>query len=182
MRSIAAEMGWHPDKLPIFPNVLLYTPQLYRQIQWLHQASESEQSSMALEEGFINFFTALIEQHGDGQHRLKDYQKARGEIRRVKDYLEKHYAEDVSLAQLAALVHMSPYHLARVFRRQIGLPPHRYLENIRIKVAQDHLVDGMPIVEVAYSTGFSSQSHLTKTFRRFIGITPKKYAKQRKIV
>jgi AraC-like DNA-binding protein len=182
MQGMEVGMGWKSEKLPIFPNVLVHTPQLYRQIQWLHRASEGEQSSMALEEGFINFFTALIQQHGEGQGGIRDYREVRGEIRRVKEYLGGHYGEDVSLEQLGELVQLSPYHLARLFRRQVGMPPHRYLDNIRVKAAQGLLVRGMPIVEVAYATGFSSQSHLTRTFRRFIGITPAKYAQQRKIM
>ena len=70
----------------------------------------------------------------------------------------------------------------RVFHHEVGLPPHAYLASIRVRRAQDLLAAGAPIVDVAYATGFSSQSHLTNTFKRFIGVTPNQYAHQRKIL
>jgi AraC-like DNA-binding protein len=60
----------------------------------------------------------------------------------------------------------------------VGLPPHAYLENIRIRQAQHLLKNGKPIIEAAYETGFSSQSHFTTTFKRLIGVTPGQFAKE----
>jgi transcriptional regulator GlxA family with amidase domain len=55
------------------------------------------------------------------------------------------------------------------------VPPHTYLESVRIRHAQQLLVQGLALAEVAYATGFSSQSHFTDRFRRIIGVTPGAY-------
>ena len=88
----------------------------------------------------------------------------------------------MTLGQLGQVAGLSPYYLVRVFHREVGLPPHAYLASVRVRRAQDMLAAGEPIVDVAYATGFSSQSHLTNTFKRYIGVTPSQYAHQRKIL
>jgi AraC-like DNA-binding protein len=96
-------------------------------------------------------------------------------VARAQAYLEAHAAEQVSLARMAAEVALSPFHLVRVFRRAVGVPPHVYLENIRIRRAQRLIADGVGLADVAYAVGYSSQSHLTTRFRRIIGVTPGAY-------
>ena len=137
---------------------------------------------MAVEEGIINLFTQLIQRYTASNASMPVYSDAFQEVNRVRDYLEAHYAKPVTLAQLASLVCISPFHLTRLFARHVGMPPHRYLESIRIRHAERLLGRGTAIAEVAYATGFSGQSHLTRTFKRFIGTTPGAYLKQRKIM
>jgi AraC-like DNA-binding protein len=60
------------------------------------------------------------------------------------------------------------------------MPPHAYLESIRIRQAQKLLSKGTPLAQVAYEVGFASQSHFTQRFKQIIGVTPGEYAKQRK--
>lgn len=96
-------------------------------------------------------------------------------VRQVREYLEAHYAEDVSLAHLASLMARSSFHLARSFTKSLGLPPHAYLESIRIKHAREFLRSGMSVVDTALSVGYTDQSHFTHRFRRHTGITPGQY-------
>ncbi len=103
-------------------------------------------------------------------------------IQRVRDYIEAHYDQNISLTELAQFASFSPFYLARVFKAELGIPPHAYLESVRIRHAQQLLALGQPLAEVAYSTGFAHQSHFTNRFRRFVGVTPAQYAKQSKIV
>ena len=65
-----------------------------------------------------------------------------------------------------------PSHLVRVFRREYGLPPHRYVVGRRLDRARPLLLAGMPIADVAAATGFHDQSHLTRHFRALLGTTP----------
>jgi AraC-like DNA-binding protein len=94
---------------------------------------------------------------------------------RVREYLEAHYSEDISLAQLAALTSRSPFHVARTFSKAIGLPPHAYLESIRIARARELLRAGMSVVDTALAIGYPDQSHFTHRFRRHTGFTPGQY-------
>ena len=86
------------------------------------------------------------------------------------------YDQAISLKELAELVNLSPYHFLRVFKREVGVPPHTYQLHRRITAAKHLLATEMPIGQVAAETGFVDQSHLTHRFRRSVGVTPKQYA------
>lgn len=96
-------------------------------------------------------------------------------VRRAREFLERHAAEQVSLDVLARVAGMSPYHLAHVFRAEVGVPPHRYLEHARVRRAKALLRAGLPIAQVALDAGFVDQSHFTRRFRLFAGVTPAQY-------
>jgi AraC-like DNA-binding protein len=93
-----------------------------------------------------------------------------GLARLVRTRLE---ADDaVTLDALARELGTHPSHLVRVFRREYGLPPHRYVVGRRLDRARRLLLDGLPIADVAAATGFHDQSHLTRHFRALLGTTP----------
>jgi AraC-like DNA-binding protein len=77
-----------------------------------------------------------------------------------------------TLEALARELGTHPSHLVRVFHREYGLPPHRYVVGRRLDDARRLLLDGVPIAEVAAVTGFHDQSHLTRHFRVLLGTTP----------
>ncbi|WP_164019748.1 helix-turn-helix transcriptional regulator [Pyxidicoccus trucidator] len=81
----------------------------------------------------------------------------------------------MSLRELAAAARLSPWHLVRAFRDQLGQTPQVYLRSLRVREAQRQLVAGLPLAEVALACGFADQSHLTKQFTRTLGITPGDY-------
>lgn len=94
-------------------------------------------------------------------------------LRRVVDYIDCHLAEDVSLADLALVAGLSVHHFGAAFRASTGLPPHRFVIRRRLQRAEDLLRgSALPVADIAYAVGFSSQSHLTQHFRRCCGITP----------
>jgi AraC-like DNA-binding protein len=96
-------------------------------------------------------------------------------IQAAREYLEEHFEKHVSLEELADIAHASPFYLNRIFRQEVGLPPHEYQIQVRIKQAQSFLQAGKSIAETAHLTGFSDQSHLTRFFKRYVGISPGEY-------
>lgn len=97
-------------------------------------------------------------------------------LNQITDFIENQLAEELTIADLAAVVHMSPFHFARAFKTATGQPPHRYITHRRMKRAKMLLaVTRLPVAEVAYRVGFSNQSHFTAQFRRATGTTPKGY-------
>ena len=98
-------------------------------------------------------------------------------IKRTKEYLEAHYAEEVALRQLANGVNMSPFHLARVFRQTVGVPPHAYQTQLRLAYAKTLLAQGWEVDYVASETGFFDQSHFAQQFKRRYLVTPGSYRK-----
>src|SRR6267378_7392155 len=97
-------------------------------------------------------------------------------LRRVAQYVQDNLHRELRLAELSGLVHMSPYHFARLFKRSTGVSPHRFLVRRRIEQASALLAaQTLPIAEIARSVGFRTPSHFTTTFRRVTGITPTAY-------
>ncbi len=85
---------------------------------------------------------------------------------------------DVSLSELATACGSSPFHLARAFTAQFGLPPHAYLNNLRVMHAKRMIRAGVRLAEVAYAVGYCDQSHLNRRFKKIVGVTPSQYARR----
>ena len=120
------------------------------------------------------FFASLLARHGQGKKRRKGGDE-HSAVQRVRDYLHAHLSSPVTLDDLGELAGLHPHYLSRVFRRDVGLPPYRYLTQVRVHEAARRLADGDDIAAVALATGFSDQPHLTRHFKRLIGVTPGEY-------
>jgi AraC family transcriptional regulator len=101
---------------------------------------------------------------------------APGKLERVRAFIEQHLAERIRIERLAAAVHMSPFHFARLFKQATGQPPHAYLTARRVERAKELLgAGGLPLVHVAANVGFQTQGHFTEVFRRHAGVTPRHF-------
>ncbi|TYP78156.1 AraC family transcriptional regulator [Paenibacillus methanolicus] len=98
---------------------------------------------------------------------------------RVRDYLQTHYMDRVTLEQLEGATGISRFHLIRLFKRECHLPPHAYQNLLRINHAKAELAKRRPIADIAAETGFYDQSHFSRAFARIVGATPGKYAVSR---
>jgi AraC family transcriptional regulator len=100
-------------------------------------------------------------------------------MRRVIEYIEDNLEGDLSLQAMAAEVDISPLYLARAFKSAVGQSPHQYVLARRIERAKELLRNtDLPVVDVALSSGFSSQSHLSHWFIRQVGVSPAVYRRQ----
>ncbi|MBB6172431.1 AraC-like DNA-binding protein [Nocardiopsis mwathae] len=90
----------------------------------------------------------------------------------ARDLLHSRLADPPSLEELASAVETTPFSLLRAFRAAHGLPPHAYLNNVRVQHARHLLATGMRPAEVAAELGFADQPHLTRHFKRRLGVTP----------
>ena len=97
-------------------------------------------------------------------------------LQKVLMYIEEKLAEPVGVRELAAQVHMSPFHFARRFKQAVGTPPHGYITQVRIERAK-RLLSGtsLPLIEVATRVGYRTQAHFTGVFHRYAGTTPRAY-------
>jgi AraC family transcriptional regulator len=97
-------------------------------------------------------------------------------MRRVIEFVEENLDGDLSLEAMAREVEISPLYLARAFKSAVGQSPHQYVLSRRIERAKELLRNtDLPIVDVALSSGFSSQSHLSHWFLRHVGVSPAAY-------
>lgn len=92
------------------------------------------------------------------------------------DLMRHRLADELSLAELAAHVHVSPFHFLRLFRRATGQTPRQYLIGLRMRAAADLLrTTSAPIGHVAARCGYSSGSQFAATFRKHFGASPFAY-------
>lgn len=178
MRDIASEIKGRSQEIPFFAKPVIEDNALFEQIRSLHVTLEGATTILEHESRYLMALAQLIMRHADSRLSARPVGREKQEIKRIRAYIEEHYAEEIKLADLADLVHWSPFYLLRAFRAGVGLPPHAYLENVRVREAQKLLATGRSIAQVSYETGFSSQSHFTTTFKNLIGVTPGQYAKQ----
>lgn len=96
----------------------------------------------------------------------------------VKDYINDHLDQELSLEEVAAIAQLSAFHFCRSFKRSTGFTPHQYVIRQRVERAKQLLKDGkLGIAEVAVVCGFTHQSHLNRHFKRLTGVTPQKFSK-----
>lgn len=112
--------------------------------------------------------------------RAEDHERlGRSELaERLRELLDSHAFEAITLAAAGDLLGASPAHLVRCFTQTFGIAPHAYVLGRRIEAARPRLLDGEPIARVAASVGFVDQSHLTRHFKRHVGTTPGRYPGQ----
>jgi AraC family transcriptional regulator len=94
----------------------------------------------------------------------------------VTEYIQQNLDKELRLAELAAVVCMSPYHFARLFKCSTGVPPYRFVVRQRIARAREFLATReLSIAQISQMVGFRTPSHFTTVFRRVTGITPRSY-------
>ncbi len=103
----------------------------------------------------------------------------RPSVRRARDFLLAHMAEDVTLDDVADHARADKFHLCREFSRELGLPPYAFLTRARIARACILLRGGVRPSDVAARVGFCDQSQMHRHFVRVVGCTPGRYAGSR---
>ncbi len=94
-------------------------------------------------------------------------------IRTVCDFIEEHLCTQLTLEDLAALVHLSPFHFARCFKASMGLAPHQYVIARRVELAKRLLLaTTLNVAEIAWSISYENIGHFRRLFTMHIGVTP----------
>jgi len=96
-------------------------------------------------------------------------------VARIREVLHADFASDIRLDDLAREAGRSRFQVTRAFQAATGLPPHRYLTNIRLEHARALLAAGEMPAEVAAAVGFADQSHLSRRFKAAYGVTPGRF-------
>ena len=177
LQQFATEQFQREPSLPHFPSHGLFDPSVSQAIHDLARGSQAPASHLQQEETLLHLFAPLLLRHAEDAGALPQLGREHPAVKRAKDYLQAHYAEEVSLQELAGVVNMSPFHLARIFRQAVGMPPHAYQTQLRLAHAKMLLAQGFDVRYVANETGFSSESHFAQHFKRTFLATPGNYRK-----
>jgi AraC family transcriptional regulator len=102
------------------------------------------------------------------------------QLRRATDFMRAHLSGNISLEELASVCNLSVSYFARAFKNGTGVPPHRWLVEMRLEKAKDLLLNTKtPLADIAAACGFADQCHLTRAFRRATGETPGAWRRER---
>lgn len=100
-------------------------------------------------------------------------------LRRARDHVDRHYAEPLDLATIAAVAGLSKFHFHRLFAATYGRSPAAYLSERRIERAQDLLrATNLTVTEICHAVGFASLGSFSSTFRRIVGETPSDFQRR----
>ena len=134
-------------------------------------------NSLQAAERLSHVLRAMFHRYAGARERNDQRPVASPRISRVRDLLESRYSEDVTIATVADVAGMSRVHATRQFTLAYGMPPHTYLNQVRLRHAKRLLLTGVSAAEVAADVGFVDQSHFTRRFKRSVGISPLAWAR-----
>lgn len=143
-------------------------------------ASETAAGRMLVETSALTLAARLVHSYAEPasvrQQRFRLHRLDEIRLRRVLDYIGQHLDEDFTVAQLAGVTCLSPFHFARMFKAAMGVAPHRYASQRRLERAMVLLAGGKrSLSDIALSCQFSSQASFNRAFRRAKGVTPGEY-------
>jgi AraC-like DNA-binding protein/ligand-binding sensor protein len=100
-------------------------------------------------------------------------------IRRAKDYIREHHAENLRLAPVARAVNASPFHFCKTFKRTTGMNFTEFVCRVRLEKAKNLLLNpDVQVSEIAYAVGFQSLTHFNRVFKEQTGLAPTHYRTQ----
>lgn len=152
--------AWPPSDLPIMS--LDGRGRIQQILHWLHELHPAGQLILS------SLLHCALFEFAHGAAVLRD-----DPIDRVRHYITLNFGQKMNLATLAKIACQSPYHFSRLFRERTGLPPMRYLRQVRVEAAKAMLVASpMPLRAIAPMVGLMDEFHLSRVFRSMTGHAP----------
>ncbi len=153
----AVHNGADPDRCLMLTHDYLFTIpniQTWENLcAWLIRAAHS----------FIDLFSSNTVKHASAIHQ-------------ATLYIRQHYAEKITLKDIAQMVYLSPAYFSRVFKKEMGVTFNSFLNEVRIEKSKSLLRNNdLKMVDIALMVGFESQSYFTKVFKKITGISPLQY-------
>jgi AraC-like DNA-binding protein len=141
----------------------------------IDQAQETLRAQTLMQRTLVR----LLSRHGETpKPALAPVRAGQYRLQRVRDYIHAHADRDISVGELAAEAGVSRVYLSRAFERHFGVPPHIYLNAIRLAHARRLLLTGAPLAAVAATAGFADQSHFSRRFKGATGVSPGAWLRQ----
>ncbi|WP_010271658.1 helix-turn-helix domain-containing protein [Paenibacillus senegalensis] len=107
---------------------------------------------------------------------------SRTDLKQIREYMEHHYHEPLSIAQLAQMANLSPKYFVYLFKKTFGHSAIDYLTDLRINRAKRYLLESdYRMREIAHKVGYSDEFYFSRKFKKEVGISPSEYVKKRKI-
>ncbi|GLI05358.1 hypothetical protein YDYSG_13880 [Paenibacillus tyrfis] len=149
---------------------------LFERLADEHNAKKGPARSIRIEAALLGVIACYLEQAVLRQKEQAGLSFRHSKLGEVLDYIDAHLAEEITIAELADIVHHHPNYFVRFFKRQLGTTPMTYIYERRLEKAKQLIGStDMTIGEVAQATGFHDLFHLSKNFKKSVGIAPTEY-------
>ena len=101
------------------------------------------------------------------------------QLKALIEYIHSFLDSELSLTELATQLNLSPFHFARLFKKSVGLSPHKYVMQNRIERAKRAIAvaSDLSLSDIALQVGFYDQTHFGKAFKKYVGVSPKAFSK-----
>ena len=99
----------------------------------------------------------------------------------ICDYVNRHLDEDLSLDTLAAFFYVSKYHIAHIFKDNMGIPLHQYILKKRLQASKNAILSDQPISRVFQQYGFRDYTSFFRAFKKEYGVSPKEFREQHRL-
>lgn len=131
---------------------------------------------------FVAFFDLLLfiyDQCKSALDKLENVPRKEQYVRKVIDFLESKYMQHIQLEQIEAHMHMSKFHISKLFQEITGMSIFDYLQTWRINQAKAlfHYSRENSVTSVCYQVGFKHVSHFSRAFKKIAGVSPGQYRK-----
>ena len=151
---------------------MIRDPDLAVRLAHAHRLLEAGGDALAAEAAMLDALSTLLVRYAQTQPARSRLAADDARVTLMQDRLTGDLVEPVTLAEVAQVAGLSPFHAARLFTQTTGLPPHAWRNQVRLQRALAPLRAGVSVAEVAAASGFTDQSHFTRHFRRMFGVPP----------
>ncbi|GAA0134018.1 hypothetical protein YSY43_08580 [Paenibacillus sp. YSY-4.3] len=115
---------------------------------------------------------------------LGDEPSTKKELLEIKQYMEEHFHEPLTIAQLAEMANISPKYFVDLFKKSFGKSAMKYLSELRINQAKRYLLSSgeqLRLRDIAQMVGYSDEFYFSRKFKKEVGISPSDYIKRAKL-
>jgi AraC-like DNA-binding protein len=170
LESLSETLGI--DTVPYFTANVFRDIDLIEAFLDLHRALQQGTDAFLACETLVGSLGRLFRRHGSRGERIPVASRDRGAVSSIQALMQDRYREQLTLEAMGRIVDLTPFQLIGLFKRTVGLTPHAYLTQVRLKAAIREMRRGANLAESALAAGFYDQSALTNHFKRAYGITP----------
>ena len=173
LAQVTGERGWH------FTQPAVHEVRTARRVGRLLASMWNAPDALAIDCALIDLLEMLRPHARIGAaHTASPASRADAALARAHALIQEHFAEPLTLEQLAHEAGLSPFHFLRRFKQRYHVTPHQMVMAVRLFRAKQQLAAGMSPASVAADVGLVDQPHLTRRFARMYGVTPARYQAQ----
>ncbi|WP_297714400.1 AraC family transcriptional regulator [Clostridium sp.] len=143
----------------------------------VHEVEEKQVNYELACKSILTLFIIYISRNTESTLLIADNpEKLNIECVKIKNYIDSHYSENITLDILSNLSYVNKFHLVHLFTKQMGISPINYLINRRIEESKNLLTTtNYSIRDISTIVGFSNSSYFSQMFKKFTGDSPRAY-------